>query len=33
VNLSYFTVVDMSQIKDLRPPKTPKVEKIHILYG
>jgi len=31
VNLSYFAVPDMSQIKDLRPPETPKVEKIHIL--
>jgi hypothetical protein len=33
VNLSHFTVPDMSQIKDLRPPETPKVEKIHILLG
>jgi hypothetical protein len=32
VNLSYFTVPDVNEIKDLRPPKTPKVEKIHILY-
>ena len=27
VNLSHFTVTDMSQIKDLRPPETPKVDK------
>jgi hypothetical protein len=33
VNLYHFTVPDMSQIKDLRPPETPKIEKIHILYG
>jgi hypothetical protein len=31
--LSHFTVPDMSQIKDLRLPETPKVEKIHILFG
>jgi hypothetical protein len=33
VNLSHFTVPDMSQIKGLRPPKTSKIEKIYILYG
>jgi hypothetical protein len=33
VNLSVFAILDMSQIKDLRHPKTRKVEKIHILYG
>jgi len=32
VNLSRFTVPDMSQINDLDRPKTPKIEKIHILY-
>jgi hypothetical protein len=32
VNLSHFTASDMSQIKDLRPPETPKIEKNHILY-
>jgi hypothetical protein len=32
VNLSHFTVPDMSQIKDLRPLETSKIEKIHILY-
>jgi propanol-preferring alcohol dehydrogenase len=31
VNLSYFTVSDISQIKDLRPPKSAKSRKIHIL--
>ena len=29
VNLSLFTVSDTSQIKDLRPPETPRLEKIH----
>jgi hypothetical protein len=29
VNLSHFTIPDMSQIKDLRPPETSKLEKIH----
>jgi hypothetical protein len=33
VNLSHFTVPDMSQIKDLRLPETSKIEKIHILVG
>jgi hypothetical protein len=33
VNLSVFAILDMSQIKDLRHPKTRKVEKIHILSG
>jgi hypothetical protein len=31
VNLSYFTVPDVNEIKDLRLSKTPKVEKTHIL--
>jgi hypothetical protein len=32
MNLSHFTVPDMSQIKDFRLSGTSKVEKIYILY-